>query len=361
MLCQLVASCSPASNAARSPAFDVQVPSTRRRRSWGGWELCSLSLTFQFVGHHSNMFRSQVFALSATVVTIATGISSAFEVGSQGRVMWQHNCDYYGDDLYSVPGIPDVCGDLCANESDCTHWAWTYFNGGTCWLKNGEKAAISTYWGGGCGYVIKRFSSSDSDSADQSAQQNADQNADQNAEQNADQNAEQNADQNADQASQASQTGQASQASQASQTSGSTSTSYDNGLSSAETAEMLASINSYRAQYGLSALTIDARLVAAAYVHSKDQATQCTMAHEGSDGSDPWDRMEAQGYDWTVAAENVAAGQSSVSQVMTSWWNSAGHRANILKDDVKNVGFALASNSGCGAYTTYWTQDFGAL
>lgn len=316
------------------------------------------------------MFRSQVFALFAAAVAIATGVSSAFEVGSQGRVMWQHNCDYYGDDLYSAPGIPDVCGDLCANDSDCTHWTWTYFNGGTCWLKNGEKATISTYWGGGCGYVIKRFSSLDSD--DQSAQQNAEQNADRNAEQNADQNAEQNAEQNADQnadqnaeqnadqnADQASQASQTDQASQASQTSGST--SYDNGLSSAETAEMLASINSYRAQYGLSALTIDARLVAAAYVHSQDQATQCTMAHEGSDGSDPWDRMEAQGYDWTVAAENVAAGQSSVSQVMTSWWNSAGHRANILKDDVVNVGFALASNSGCGSYTTYWTQDFGAL
>ncbi|POM60067.1 SCP-like extracellular protein [Phytophthora palmivora] len=274
--------------------------------------------------------------------------------------MWQHNCDYYGSDIYSVPGIPDVCGDLCADEEKCTHWTWTYFNGGTCWLKNGDTATISTYWGGGCGYVIDRFSCSDSDETDQ-ADQSAQQNAEQNAEQNADQNADQNAEQNADQTGQASQDDQASQASQtpaSSQASGSM--SFDNGLTSAETAEMLASINSYRAQYGLSALTIDARLVAAANVHSKDMASACTMQHEGTDGSDPWDRMEAQGYDWTVAAENVAAGQTSVSAVMTSWWNSAGHRANILKDDVENVGFALASTSAC-TYKTYWTQDFGAL
>ncbi|KUF93962.1 SCP extracellular protein [Phytophthora nicotianae] len=242
------------------------------------------------------MFNSKVFALSAAAVAMAAGSSSAFQIGSQGRVMWKNNCDYLGSDLYSVPGIPDVCGDICADDSKCTHWSWTYFNGGTCWLKNGKTATTSTYWGGGCGY--------------------------------------------------------------ASQASGST--SYDNGLTSAETSEMLASINSYRAQYGLAALTIDARLVAAAYVHSKDQAAQCTMAHEGSDGSDPWDRMEDQGYEWTVAAENVAAGQTSVEAVMTSWWNSAGHRANILKDDVTNVGFALASNSACSEYATYWTQDFGA-
>ncbi|GMF13529.1 unnamed protein product [Phytophthora lilii] len=314
------------------------------------------------------MFRSQAIAL-CTAGAMALGSSAAFQVGTQGRVMWQNNCDFNGDDLRSERGIPDVCGDLCANDSDCTHWTWTYFNGGTCWLKSGKTATISTHWGGGCGYVIDRFSCPDSDSADQNAdqanqnaEQNADQNAEQNADQNADQNAEQNADQNADQASQASQTGQsasASQASASSQTSGST--LYDNGLTSAETAEMLTSINAYRADNGLAALTIDARLVAAANVHSKDQATHCTMSHDGTDGSDPWDRMEAQGFDWNVAAENVAAGQASVSAVMTSWWNSADHRANILKDDVVNVGFALATNDACSEYKTYWTQDFGAL
>lgn len=293
------------------------------------------------------MPRLQSLALVAAAVVTLDGVAS-FQVGSQGRVMWRGNCDYYGDDLYSVKGIPDICGDLCADDSGCTHWSWTYFEGGTCWLKAGSTATQSTYWGGGCGYVINRFStgSSGTDSTDQT---------DQTA-----QTSKTGLQDQSDQISQASQTSQASQASQASQTDQSTSTSYDNGLTSAETEEMLATINSYRAENGLSALTIDARLVAAANVHSQDQATNCKMTHDGSDGSEPWDRMEAQGYDWTVAAENVAAGQTSVSAVMTSWWNSAGHRANILKDDVVNVGFALATNSACSEYETYWTQDFGA-
>ncbi|RLN86193.1 hypothetical protein BBJ28_00011382 [Nothophytophthora sp. Chile5] len=242
--------------------------------------------------------------------------------------MWENNCDYYGDDIYSVEAIPDVCGDLCADDSSCTHWTWNNFNGGTCWLKSAGTATKATYWGGGCGYVIARFSTgSESQSTVAS-------------------------DSDTTQTDQTDQTDQTSQTDQ--------STSYDNGLTSDETAQMLASINSYRADNGLSALTIDSRLVAAAMVHSEDQASDCTMTHDGTDGSEPWDRMEAQGYDWTVAAENVAAGQTSVSAVMTSWWNSAGHRANILKDDVVNVGFALAKNSGCSNYATYWTQDFGS-
>ncbi|KAF4042545.1 Cysteine-rich secretory protein family [Phytophthora infestans] len=290
------------------------------------------------------MLHSQVLALSAAAA-MTLSASSAFQIGSQGRVMWKSNCDYYGGDFHSVRGIPDVCGDTCADNRKCTHWSWNNFNGGTCWLKNGKTATPTKHWGGGCGYVIDRFTRSKLASANPKGDRNVDEKAGQKA---ADQNVDRNSDQN----------GQSSRAGQASQASGST--SYNNGLTSAETSEMLASINSYRSQYGLGALTINARLTAAAHVHSKDQAKQCKMAHEGSDGSDPWDRMEDQGYQWSVAAENVAAGQTSVEAVMISWWNSAGHRANILKDDVTNVGFAVASNSACSEYAKYWTQDFGA-
>jgi len=249
------------------------------------------------------MPRSTRFLLASAVGICAQLLQAplsvaAFQLGSKGRVMWANNCDYYGQDIYSVYGIPDVCGDLCADSSQCTHWTWTNYNGGTCWLKSGSSGSQSTYYGAGCGYVLSRFST------------------------------------------------------------GSSSSTTSNGLTSSESQEMLSLINSYRAQNGLAALTIDSKLTAAAMVHSKDQAARCTMSHDGSDGSKAWNRIEAQGYDWSVAAENVAAGQTSVAQVMTSWWNSPGHRANILKSNIKNVGFAKAVNSGCGNYATYWTQDF---
>jgi uncharacterized protein YkwD len=41
---------------------------------------------------------------------------------------------------------------------------------------------------------------------------------------------------------------------------------------------------------------------------------------------------------------------------MNAWMNSAGHRANILNCDLRNIGVGLAYNA---KHTPYWTQDFG--
>ncbi|CAI5709545.1 unnamed protein product [Peronospora effusa] len=133
----------------------------------------------------------------------------------------------------------------------------------------------------------------------------------------------------------------------------------DNGLTTADNAKMLSSLNSYRADNGLAALAIDNRLAAAALVHSQYQAKYCVMQHEGTDGSTPGDRMKSQNYVWSYCAENVAAGQANVSEVMKSWWNSEHHRENILRVTVTHVGFALVSNEAC-EYKRFWTQDFGA-
>ncbi|KAF4315903.1 hypothetical protein BBO99_00009053 [Phytophthora kernoviae] len=210
-------------------------------------------------------FSTVTFVVAMTIAAISNvPIATGFQLGSSGRVMWEDNCDYADNNYRSVPGIPDVCGDVCADDSTCTHWAWNSYNGGTCWLKTGTPSTKKTTWGVNCG-----------------------------------------------------------------------------------------------AQNGLSALTIDYRLMASAQLHSQDQANQCQMSHAGSNGSKMVDRIKAQNYNYNVAAENVAAGQTSVESVMTSWWNSPGHRANILNKDVVNVGFALANNNGCSNYATYWTQDFG--
>lgn len=244
---------------------------------------------------------STVLMLSALAVAAAPTIS-AYQVGSEGRVMWENDCDLYGQDIYSVAGIPDICGNVCANDGNCSHWSWSNENGGTCWLKSGSSNTKTTAWGVGCGYVIGRFG----DSAQQ--QQGSD--------------------------------------------------TVDNGLSSSDSNAMLQRLNSYRASQGLGALRVDARLHKAAMEHSQDQSNRCTMSHEGSDGTQAWDRMAQFGYNWGAAAENVAAGQTSVDQVMTGWWNSPGHKANILNPDVVDVGFAKV-DSGCGNYGTFWTQDFG--
>ena len=51
---------------------------------------------------------------------------------------WAFACDFIGNDLSNsrVPGKD--CGNLCAKTSQCTHFTWTTYNGGTCWMKSGS-------------------------------------------------------------------------------------------------------------------------------------------------------------------------------------------------------------------------------
>ena len=51
---------------------------------------------------------------------------------------WAMACDFRGNDLSSarVPG--ERCTETCRNTPGCTHFTWTNYNGGTCWMKQGS-------------------------------------------------------------------------------------------------------------------------------------------------------------------------------------------------------------------------------
>jgi uncharacterized protein YkwD len=121
--------------------------------------------------------------------------------------------------------------------------------------------------------------------------------------------------------------------------------------------------NDFRRQNGLADLTVNNKLNAAAQTHSQNMALQDFFAHEGKDGSEPWDRMTAAGYQWSKAAENIAAGYQTAADVVNGWINSPGHRANMLDASVKEIGvgyYFLANDTGTTNFNSYWTQDFGA-
>lgn len=67
-------------------------------------------------------------------------------------------------------------------------------------------------------------------------------------------------------------------------------------------------------------------------------------------------RIRNAGYTGSPVGENIAWGQRSPAEVMTSWLNSAGHRANILDSRYRNIGVGCVIDAG-GAY--WWTQNFG--
>jgi uncharacterized protein YkwD len=134
-----------------------------------------------------------------------------------------------------------------------------------------------------------------------------------------------------------------------------TSTSAATGLSALAT-QVLRLTNEQRAANGCRPLTADATLTAVAQAHSADMAARDYFSHDSLSGQSPFDRMDAAGYRFTAAAENIAAGQPTPASVVTAWMNSAGHRANILNCGYREIGIGYATG---GSYGTYWTQDFG--
>jgi len=127
------------------------------------------------------------------------------------------------------------------------------------------------------------------------------------------------------------------------------------GLSSIA-AEVLRLTNEQRAANGCRPLVADTTLTAVAQAHSADMAARDYFSHDSLGGLSPFDRMDAAGYRFTAAAENIAAGQPTPASVVTAWMNSAGHRANILNCGYREIGIGYATG---GSYGTYWTQDFG--
>ncbi|WP_435971982.1 CAP domain-containing protein [Streptomyces sp. Qhu_M48] len=119
--------------------------------------------------------------------------------------------------------------------------------------------------------------------------------------------------------------------------------------------QVVALVNAERAKAGCGPLTANATLTRAAQGHSEDMAARDFFDHTNPDGAGPGERVTAAGYPWSTYGENIAMGQSTPEQVMDSWMNSPGHRANILNCDFKEIGVGIHSSGG-----PYWTQVFGA-
>ncbi|KAJ3199026.1 hypothetical protein HDU67_003164, partial [Dinochytrium kinnereticum] len=82
------------------------------------------------------------------------GTYDGFNFKRSGRVEWSLGCDWVGNDITTVSGASESCGDHCIRTSGCTHFAWTYNDGGTCWLKGSRDApelVASTH--GMCGFL----------------------------------------------------------------------------------------------------------------------------------------------------------------------------------------------------------------
>jgi uncharacterized protein YkwD len=97
-------------------------------------------------------------------------------------------------------------------------------------------------------------------------------------------------------------------------------------------AALLAAHNRERKKEGRPPLALSAKLCEAASVHARDMARHQRQDHTGSDESKVADRVKRQGYVFVRIGENIARGQHTVDEVMSTWMESPPHRENILAD-----------------------------
>ncbi|QQK74466.1 sporulation protein [Salicibibacter cibarius] len=119
--------------------------------------------------------------------------------------------------------------------------------------------------------------------------------------------------------------------------------------------EVVRLTNEEREAQGLEPLEAHEELAEVAAVKSEDMRDNNYFSHESPTHGSPFEMISDHGIDFTVAGENIAAGQPSPEQVVEAWMDSEGHRANILNDDFTHIGIGHVEG---GSYGEYWTQMF---
>lgn len=89
-------------------------------------------------------------------------------------------------------------------------------------------------------------------------------------------------------------------------------------------------------------LSLDPHLNAAAQAKANDMVKYNYWSHNSPQGKTPWSFIEASGYQYQSAGENLAYGFNDANETISGWMNSTEHRTNILNIGYQNVGFGVA-------------------
>ena len=109
-------------------------------------------------------------------------------------------------------------------------------------------------------------------------------------------------------------------------------------------------INQKRFANRLSLLTMPDALQNACNIREKEIVL--SYDHTRPNGEKPYTTI-SDSFEHKYAAENIASGQHSSTQVVTDWMNSEGHRANILNDKFGYMGVGYMNTN-----PPYWVQMF---
>ncbi len=119
--------------------------------------------------------------------------------------------------------------------------------------------------------------------------------------------------------------------------------------------EVIRLCNLERSKVGLGPLQKNWEVARVARYKSQDMINKNYFAHQSPTYGSPFNMMENFGIRFSAAAENIAKGQRTAAEVVRSWMNSPGHKANILSKQTTQIGVGAATSSNG---THYWTQLF---
>jgi hypothetical protein len=123
--------------------------------------------------------------------------------------------------------------------------------------------------------------------------------------------------------------------------------------------ELIRLTNEERKKKGLPEVTEDPRLNAAAMEKARNMFEENYWAHYSPSGKDPWGFIQAAGYKFSYAGENLARNFYTSNEVVQAWMNSPTHRDNIVNSHYSNIGIAVLEGTLNGQKTTLVVQEFG--
>ena len=127
-------------------------------------------------------------------------------------------------------------------------------------------------------------------------------------------------------------------------------------------------VNQERTSRGLKPLKTNRRLARAANGHARDMCARGYFSHDSANGSSFVDRIRKAGYVSARAfpslGEDLAWGSGSLGsprEIVQSWMESPGHRANILNPKFREAGMGVAfGDPGAGEQGVTYALDFGS-
>jgi len=70
-------------------------------------------------------------------ISIIKGQALQWQLDQSLGTVWSLGCDFAGNDISNKPTSGELCASTCVRTFGCTHFTWTRYNGGYCWMKSG--------------------------------------------------------------------------------------------------------------------------------------------------------------------------------------------------------------------------------